>query len=755
MDSAGEVTIVNTGCCHDCGGRCVLRAHVRDGRIIRIETDNGEDPQIRACLRGRAYRQRVYSPDRLQYPLIRSGERGSGKFERATWDEALDKVAAEMLRIRATYGNASILNVFGSGNQGLRHGTIAVGAMLGAFGGFTRTWGSPSNEGPLFASMATYGTINTGHSRSDMLNSRFIIIWGWDPANTVWDPGTGLMLARAREKGIPIVAIDPRFTDSAAVLADRWIPIRPGTDTAMLCAMAYVIITEGLHDAAFIEKHTVGFERYRDYLLGVEDTVPKTPEWAEAITTVPAKTIAELARQYATSKPAILFPGWGPARAAYGEQFSRAANVLAVITGNVGVSGGYSGGFQRAYSSRAGSASWSVANKRQSGVIDPGSVRSGGPLEAGAPPRKDALHKLRGGTNPNSNRVHFDKIFDAILRGKAGGYPADIKMIYVGAGNTVNQHANTRRGVEAFLSKSLELVVVQDQFMTPTAQLADVILPVCTKMERDDIAPPWLGSPYYIYLNKAIEPLYDTKTDPEICHELALKLGIPGGLGLGSDVEALRAMAAGRSDIKDFEAMRRDGVVKIHDLPPTISFREQIENPEENEFPTLSGKIEIYCEHIAEMNNPEIPPIPKYMRAPEGYDDPLTKDYPLQLLTAHPKVRTHSSLEKVPWLQEAEPHAVWINTSDAAARGIANGDLTDVFNGRGRIRIPARVTERIIPGTVCVCQGAWYQPDENGVDLGGCANVLTNDERSPGGASVLNTALVQVEPAPVPAGGAA
>ena len=224
---------------------------------------------------------------------------------------------------------------------------------------------------------------------------------------------------------------------------------------------------------------------------------------------------------------------------------------------------------------------------------------------------------------------------------------------------------------------------------------------------------------------------------------------------MGSVVDALRAMAAGRSDIEDFEAMRRDGVVKIHGRPPTISFREQIENPEENEFPTLSGKIEIYCQHIAEMNNPEIPPIPKYISPPEGYDDPLTKDYPLQLLTPHPKVRTHSSLEKVPWLQEAEPHAVWINTLDADTRGIANRDLVDVFNGRGRIRIPARVTERIIPGTVCVCQGAWYQPDENGVDLGGCANVLTNDERSPGGAPHMNTALVQVEPAPVAAGGAA
>jgi len=238
-----DVTIVPTGCCHDCGGRCVLRAHVKNGRIIRLETDIGEEPQIRACLRGRAYRQRVYHPDRLKYPMRRTGNRGDGKFERICWDEALDEVAAKLKEIRNTYGNSSILFLPGSGNQGMLHGPIPVGLMLQQFGGFTRFWGGVSYEGALFASMATYGTIRTGNSRDDLLNSRFIIMWGWNPANTIWDPETNLYLARAREKGIKIVSIDPRFTDSAAIFADQWIPIRPGTDTAMLIAMAYVVIT--------------------------------------------------------------------------------------------------------------------------------------------------------------------------------------------------------------------------------------------------------------------------------------------------------------------------------------------------------------------------------------------------------------------------------------------------------------------------------------------------------------------------------
>ena len=254
-----DVSIINTGCCHDCGGRCVLKAHVKDGKIIRLESDTGEAPQIRACLRGRAYRQRLYSADRLKYPMRRVGERGQGKFERITWDEALDTVAENLNRIKATYGNSAILFLPGAGNQGLLHGPTAPGMLLQQFGGFTRFWGAPSYEGALFASMATYGTIRTGHSRQDLMNSRLIILWGWNPANTIWDPETSLSLAKARENGARMVAVDPRYTDSVSTFADQWIPIRPGTDAAMLIAMAYVIIKEHLQDQAFIDKVYSGF----------------------------------------------------------------------------------------------------------------------------------------------------------------------------------------------------------------------------------------------------------------------------------------------------------------------------------------------------------------------------------------------------------------------------------------------------------------------------------------------------------------
>jgi len=743
-----DIKIINTGCCHDCGGRCTLKAHVKDGKIIRFETDNGEDPQLRACLRGRAYRQKVYHPDRLKYPMRRIGERGEGKFERISWDEALDIVANKMKEIKEKYGNSSILFVPGSGNQGMLHGVMPVGLMLNQFGGYTRMWGAPSYEGALFASMATYGTMMTGNAREDLFNSKLIIMWGWNPANTIWDPGTPLMLAKAREKGIKIINIDPIFTDSAAVLADQWIPIRPGTDTAMLIAMAYVIITENLQDQNFIDKYTVGYDKYKAYIMGQADGIPKTPQWAEEITKVPAETIISLAKEYAFNKPAALMAGWGPARTALGEQYSRAANVLCVITGNIGIDGGYASGFMRAYYSRE---TVSSTRKKKTGPIKQEEKKEvekkqtprGNPVDFRAPPRIDALHKLRGGTNPASTRIHFNEYYDAILQGRKGGYPADLKMAYIAAENRLNQYSNVNKGIKAL--KSLEFIVVHEQFMTPTAKFADILLPVNTFMERNDIAVPWLGSPYYIYLNKAIDSLYESKSDLEICKELSKKLGIePGLLNLSED-QILRIFTSPRKDIKSYDEMKRDGFYKVKVDESFVAFKEQIADPENNPFPTLSGKIEIYCEHIAELNIPNMPPIPKYLSHEEHYDAPLAKKYPLQLLTTHNKRRTHSSINMIPWLEEVEPHMVWINPVDAELRRIEHGDLVDIFNDRGRVRIPANVTERVIPGAVVIYQGAWYNPNEEGVDVGGCGNVLTKDSRSPGGAFPMNSALVQVE----------
>lgn len=738
-DIQNKIEIVNTGCCHDCGGRCVLRAHIKEGKIIAITTDNDEKPQLRACLRGRAYRQRVYSPKRLKYPLRRVGEKGKGEFERISWDEALDIVANKLKETKEKFGNNSILLIPGGGNQGMIHGVIPVALMLNKFGGYTRMWGSPSYEGALFASMATYGTITTGNSRQDLLNSNLIIMWGWNPANTVWDPGTSLILAKAREKGIKIISIDPIYTDSAATYADQWIPIRPGTDTAVLLSIGYVIISENLYDKDFISKYTLGFDKYKDHVMGYEDDIPKTPRWAEEISSVPADKIQQLAREYATAKPAALIAGWGPARSAYGEQYSRAANILTALTGNIGISGGYASGFMRAYSSRERRV---PGTKQKDSKSDKPRLKDN-PVDFKAPPRKYSLYKLHGGTNPANTRIHYNDYYDAILKGKEGGYPADLKLGYVVATNRLNQYGNVNKGVKAL--KKLDFMVVHEQFMTPTAKFADIILPVNTFMERDDAAVPWLGAPYYLYLNKAIDSLYESKSDFEICKELSKRLGIELDLFQLTEKQLLRMFISLRPDIKSFRNFKKRGYCKVHLEEPFIAFKKQIENLEKNSFPTLSGKIEIYSEHMDELDHPNLPPIPNYLPHEESHNSPKTKEFPLQLITPHNKRRTHSTLHDIPWLEEVEPHRAWINPKDANKRNIRDNDIVDIFNERGRIRIPANVTERIIPGTVCVYQGAWYNPNDEGVDIGGCANVLTKDDYSPGGAFPFNSNLVQVE----------
>jgi anaerobic dimethyl sulfoxide reductase subunit A len=712
-----------------------MKVHVQDGLITRIETDDGEEPQLRCCLRCRAYRQRVYAPDRIQYPLRRVGPRGKGEFERISWDEALNLVASELRRVRETYGPSAILVKTGGGDLTLVHGMGTImERLLTLFGGYTGTWGSNSWEAATFASVVTYGTVAVANSRDDLLNSHLILMWGWNPTETIQSTNTTFYLAQAKEKGCKFVSVDPRYTDTTAVFADEWIPIRPSTDAAMLIAMAYVMLKEDLHDQAFLDRYTLGFEKYKNYLLGVEDQVVKTPEWAEEITGVPAATIVRLAREYATTKPAAFIAGIAPGRTAMGEQYHRAALTLAAMTGNVGIHGGECGGRclgdqypYNTYPFKVGPLMEVGANK----------------VDREAPTLKIALQRYSVGGKPvprSSARVHISRLADAILKGRAGGYPADYRFFYVTNNNPVNQLPYAKKWEEAL--NKLEFMVVQEQFMTATARFADIIFPVGTFLEKNDMIASG-ATPFYGYLKKVIEPIGETKSQLEIAMALAERLGL-SNFNAKSDEEWVQEIAKG-SVIPDYKEFKRKGVYRIKLSEPYVAFAKQVADPEHHPFPTASGKIEIYSQELDAKKDPLLPPIPKYIDPWEGPRDPLQKKYPLQLLTTHLKRRAHSQFETVPWLRELQLQALMISATDAKVRGISDGDLVRVFNGRGEVIVPAKVTERIMPGVVDLPEGAWFSPDERGVDRGGCANVLTSDKSSPCGALVTNTSLVQVE----------
>jgi len=714
--------VVTSTCGHNCGGRCVVNAHVVDGRIVRISTDprrwGPELPPLHACARGVGQIERVYHPDRLKHPLRRTGPRGSGEFERISWDQALDQVARQLLRVRAQYGNAAILDASRSGSLSVLHGRVAAQRFLYMFGGCTVLWSNMSAEAEIFAVRMTYGADavykSAGREPTDYVNSKLIVMWGWSPGDGTFGTGTYQYLKQAKKQGVRIVCVDPRKTRSSAVLADEHIFIQPSTDTAALIAMAYVIVSEGLQDQPYCDRHVLGFDEdhlppgtpagasYRSYLLGLSDGVAKTPEWAAEITGIPAETIRRLATEFATTKPAALQCGYAPGRTAYGEQFHRAAYALCAMTGNVGIPGGSSG------------------------------VSNGATGRAG-------IKSLPTGTNPTDARVASPLLADLLARGQAGGYPADIKLIYSVGGDLFNQCPNVNKMVGAL--DGIEFLVAQDHFLTPTARWADIVLPATTFWERNDVHTPWAGAGHYaIYMRRAIDPMYECRNDIDIFADLAARVGIAG---YNDKTESAWLRELTQDAVDDFDAFADNGLARFAPPEDAVAFAAEIRDPEHHKFTTPSGKIEIYSMALAAKPDPyglgHISAIPTW-RSPFAADT----RYPLKLCTPKSRARTHSIHDNQPKLARVDRDDVWLHPEDARERGISDGERVRVYNDRGATVLPARVTTRIARGAVSIKEGAWFTPDAAGTDTKGCANVLTDDRSAPCGATTYNTAQVQV-----------
>ncbi len=754
--------VVWSACTVNCESRCPLRMHVVDGEIRYVETDNtGDDNyeglhQVRACLRGRSMRRRVYNPDRLKFPMKRVGARGEGKFIRISWEEAFETISGSLKDIIGKYGNEAVYLNYGTGTLGgtmtrsWPPGSTLIARLMNCCGGYLNHYGDYSSAQIAAGLNYTYGGWADGNSPSDIENSKLVVFFGNNPGETrLSGGGVTYYLAQARDKSnARMIIIDPRYTDTAAGREDEWIPIRPGTDAALAAALAHVMITENLVDQPFLDKYCVGYDEktlpagapanghYKAYILGSgEDATAKTPEWASKITGITVDKIVKLAREIGQAKPAFIAQGWGPQRHANGELATRAIAMLAILTGNVGINGGNSGACEGFYS---------LPFVRMPAFENPVTTSIPFFLWTDAVKRGPELTALKDG-----------------IRGK-DKLSVPIKFIWNYAGNSlINQHSEINRTHDILQDdKQCEMIVVIDNHMTASARYADIILPDCTASEQMDFCLDASSGnmAYVIFADQVIKPRFECKNIYEMTSELAKRMGVEQKFTEGRTQEewmrhlyqqSVQAIPA----LPDFDTFRQQGIFKQRDPEQHhVAYKSFREDPLANPLETPSGKIEIYSAALADIaakwqleKEDIIDPLPVYAAGFENYDDPLASRYPLQLTGFHFKGRVHSTYGNVDVLKAACRQEMWINPMDAAQRGINNGDMIRIFNDRGEVQIAAKVTPRMMPGVVALGEGAWYTPDSKRIDRAGSINVLTSQRPSPlAKGNPSHTNLVQV-----------
>ncbi|MCX6078676.1 MAG: molybdopterin-dependent oxidoreductase [Chloroflexi bacterium] len=796
--AASEGKWVSAACWHNCGGRCLIKAHVVDGVVTRVKTDDTHEdsadfPQQRGCARGRSQRKQAFGADRLKYPMKRKNwEPGGGKKElrgkdewvRISWDEALDIVAGEFKRVKETYGNKAIL----SKNQS---------RFLAAYGGHMTIWGTTSSGSWPQVNMKMQGDSggwgNCNNDRLDLRNAKLIVMWGGNPAMSSGGSPT-YNYRQAKKAGAKIIFVDPLYNDSAVALGDQWIPVRPATDTALLLGMAHYMITNNLQDQDFLDKYTVGFdadhmpegvdpkENFKDYILGTFDGVAKTPEWASRICGTAPNLIRTFAQEIATTKPMSIFSSSAPSRSNMGEQFCQAFLTVGWMTGNVGLPGAMVGDSQHSTRSYGG----------------PNLVRSGGTGVKGIPNPLFAQPTYFGPDPANTEwyGIVWDEVWDAVVTGKytasvRGKLDCDIKLIsHLGLGAALNQATNLNRGIEAH--RKVEFVVTSSNFLTTNARYSDVVLPVTTQWERQGNTISGNPEALIVY-SKIMEPLFEARDDDWIDSEISKRLGlkteeiyplspkqqvfnqIAGATVIkpdasdyeklvtitADDIAALGVKGEPQTGRISYQEFKEKGVYQVAREPgdklgyiAKAAFRA---DPEKNPLKTASGKLEIYCQTLADIISSygwtKISATPKYAPPLEGVEDTFADweqnvkgEFPLQLFTIHYARRSHSTLDNVLWLREAFPQEFMMNTLDAAARGIKNGDAVKVTSKHGTVIRPALVTDRIMPGVTTLGEGAWAQIDElTGFDLAGCSNSLNGGNPTGQGVQAYNSCIVQVE----------
>ena len=662
------------------------------------------------------------------------------------WDEALDLVAGELKRVKETYSNRAIFGgSYGWSSAGrFHHAQSQVKRFLNCYGGFVRHQDSYSLGAARVLMphiVASMEELMAMHTRWDVLarDCRLFVTFGGVPhKNAQINAGGATLhhvkggLYKMRESGVRFVNVTPTGEDLDNGGAVEWLAIRPNTDAAMMLALCHTLLKENLHDRAFLDRYTVGFDKFAATLEG------KDAAWAEKITGIPAHRIVTLAREMAATRT-MLSIGWSLQRSHHGEQPFWALITLACMLGQIGLPGG---GFGVGY-----------GPVNLMGSTHP---RYSGPT-------------LPQGTNPVPDFIPVARFTDMLLHpgerfdynGKSHVYP-DIRMVYWAGGNPYHHHQDLNRLRQAW--RKPDTIVFHEQFWTPAAKMADIVLPATTSLERDDIGYG-TREPYVIAMKKARPPIGESRDDYEIFGGLAKRLGVEQQHSEGRKttqewLEHLYEEARAKSarvgvDLPAYAEFWEAGLAEAKgENREPVMFAPFRADPVANKLKTPSGKFEIFSETIASFGYDDCPGHATWLEPIEWLGSKTAERYPLHMLSDQPADKLHSQLDHSPHARATKikgRQPVTLHPDDATARGIADGDLVRVFNDRGACLAAARLSDRIRRGVVRLSTGAWFDPAETGsnrpLEKHGNPNALTLDI----GASKLSqgciaqTCLVEIE----------
>ena len=741
-----------------------FEAEATDGRITGVRPLPG-DPDPSPIIAGVA--EGVHHDCRVKAPAVREGwlkhrdrARGGDRFVELPWDEALDLVSEELKRIIAAHGNAAIFaGSYGWSSAGrFHHAKTQLQRFMNCIGGYTGQKHSYSLAAGLAILPHIVGDLRplrglTSWASIAEATDTLVAFGGLPLRNTQVEPGgtaahtTMPWLKRIAARGTHVVAVTPLKHDIPEILNAEWIAPRPNTDVALMLGLAHTLVAEGLHDERFLEKYCVGGDRFLGYVTGRADGEPKTADWAAHICDVPAETIRALARRMAAGRTMIA-TSYSLQRGDHGEQTYWMTMALACLLGQVGLPGG---GFGFGYGSMHGQ---------------------------GNPVPKMPTPALPAGRNATGSFIPVARVTDLLLNpgaeydfdGERRTYP-ETKMIWWCGGNPFHHHQDLNRLLDGW--RRPDTVIVNEPWWTPTAKLADIVLPATTTLERNDIGASSRDR-FLVAMKQIVPPQFEARNDFDIFSGLADRMGVADAFTEGRDEMAwlrhlydeARAASPFANSMPDFDAFWDQGVLEF-DAPekPHVVYADFRADPRANPLPTPSGKLEIYSAEIAGFGYDDCPGLPVWREPAEWLGGAVAKDWPLHLISNQPKGKLHSQLDFVGPSRDgkiAGREPVLISPGDADARGIRDGDLVRLYNGRGECLAVARVDGGVRPGVLQLATGAWFDPADwaaaASLERHGNPNVLTLDKGTSklGQGPSSHTTLVEIEkfegtaPAPQP-----